>query len=134
MNRKLSVFAATAAVLLALGVAFGAFGAHFLAAQISDHYLSVFKTGILYHFIHSLGLLAVISLWGMMNRNDIKLITTLFIAGIFLFSGSLYVISIAELLNIPGLKKLGMITPLGGLCFIIAWILTAVKLLSNETK
>jgi uncharacterized membrane protein YgdD (TMEM256/DUF423 family) len=107
----------TAAILLALAVAIGAFGAHGLKSHLSNETIQVFKTGVEYHFYHALGLLLIgilsISLpSGLLNWSAI-LIT----AGIILFSGSLYILAIT------GIKWLGAITPLGGLSFIAGWIL-----------
>jgi len=98
-----------------LGVALGAFGAHGLRARLSPEMLAVFETGVRYHLVHAVALLA---LAGLMNRLNGWLVTTagwLFVAGIVLFSGSLY------LLALTGVTILGAITPLGGLAFLAGW-------------
>jgi uncharacterized membrane protein YgdD (TMEM256/DUF423 family) len=115
----------TAAILLALAVAIGAFGAHGLKSHLSNEMIQVFKTGVEYHFYHALGLLLIgilsISLpSGLLNWSAI-LIT----AGIILFSGSLYILAIT------GIKWLGAITPLGGLSFIAGWILLFAAVLKT---
>lgn len=118
----------TAAILMALAVALGAFGAHALKSQISGEMLKVYQTGVDYHFYHALGLLLVGVLAinkpaGLLNWS------ALFLAvGILLFSGSLY------LLAITGIKMLGAITPFGGLSFIAAWILLFVAVLKMPAK
>ena len=109
-----------AAVSGLLAVALGAFGAHGLKAIISPEMLEVYKTGVQYQFYHTFALLAVGIL---MNFNQSKALTWsayLFITGIVLFSGSLYVLAITDV------KALGMITPFGGITWIAAWFLLIV--------
>ncbi|HLR31928.1 MAG TPA: DUF423 domain-containing protein [Fodinibius sp.] len=105
-------------ISMALAVALGAFGAHGLKKILSQEMLTIFETGISYHFYHALGLLAV----GVVARYipDSALLSWsgwLMLAGIVIFSGSLYFLSIS------GIRWLGAITPIGGLCFIASWIL-----------
>ena len=100
-----------AAVLCFLAVALGAFGAHSLKATLQAHdMVSVWEKAVLYHFLHALALL-VLALHGIGSRAP----SILFVAGIVLFSGSLY------LLALTNLRWLGAITPLGGLCFLAGW-------------
>ena len=103
-----------AAVLGLLAVALGAFGAHGLRGRISESALSAFHTGVLYHLVHAVALLAL-SLYARATQAVITVPAALFTAGIVLFSGSLYVLSLT------GAHKLGMVTPLGGLSFIAGW-------------
>ncbi len=103
------------------GVGFGAFGAHGLKAILSPEMLEVYKTGVTYQMWHALGLglIAVFS----QQAPKAKLLRWagwLMFAGILVFSGSLY------LLAILNLKWLGMITPLGGVMFLVAWLLVAL--------
>jgi uncharacterized membrane protein YgdD (TMEM256/DUF423 family) len=100
-----------------LGVAMGAFGSHLLRAKLSDHYLEVFKTGVLYHFLHALALFVVAWLSTQSSDPKVQYAGIFFMAGIVLFSGSLYILSITEI------KWLGAITPLGGLSFLAGWAL-----------
>jgi uncharacterized membrane protein YgdD (TMEM256/DUF423 family) len=109
----------TGAVLAGVGVALGAFGAHGLKARVTPELLTVFETGVRYHMYHALGLLAVG--WAM-SRNplpSIQIAGILFVLGIGLFSGSLY------LMTFTGARWLGAITPLGGLAFLVGWALLA---------
>jgi len=101
-----------------LAVALGAFGAHGLKTVLSTQALQTYQTGVDYHFLHALGLLAI----GIIYREfpKVNLAGWLMFAGIILFSGSLYVLSFT------GIKALGMITPLGGLCFLMSWLWLAV--------
>ena len=95
-----------------MGIATGAFGAHYLKGKVSDPILlETWKTASYYHLIHSAIFLYVSNL--PKNRN---LIGGLFLGGIILFSGSLYTLVLTEK------KKLGMITPIGGLTLIVAWL------------
>ncbi|MDR6777915.1 uncharacterized membrane protein YgdD (TMEM256/DUF423 family) [Paenibacillus peoriae] len=107
-------------IMMMLAVAIGAFGAHIVKAWIDADALAVYETGVKYHMIHAVGLL-IIALaagqWGSSNR--LRWAARLLLTGIILFSGSLYVLSLT------GIRVLGAITPLGGVCFIAGWILLA---------
>ena len=113
------IWAKMASVLMFLGVVLGSFGSHALRGKISDYYLEVYKTGVLYHMIHALGLFAVAWLSTQSSDPKISLAGIFMLVGIILFSGSLYVLSVT------GMKWLGAITPLGGLSFLVAWVLLA---------
>ena len=100
-----------AALLCFLAVGLGAFGAHWLKSTIEAHgMLEVWNKAVLYHFVHAVALLAL-ALHGAANRGAWWLL----LAGILLFSGSLYVMSLTNV------RALGAITPLGGLCFLAGW-------------
>ena len=100
-----------AAALCFLAVALGAFGAHSLRSTLETHgMLDAWNKAVLYHFIHAIALLAL-ALYSTANRGACWLL----FAGIFLFSGSLY------LLALSNVRWLGAITPLGGLCFLAGW-------------
>jgi uncharacterized membrane protein YgdD (TMEM256/DUF423 family) len=99
-----------------LSVVLGAFAAHGLEDQLSDRHMATFRTAVLYHFLHTLALLAVISLPDQLAKPSLcHWAAVSFAAGIVLFSGSLYLL---VLTNTP---TLGMVTPLGGLAFIAGW-------------
>ena len=95
----------------------GAFGAHALTAQLSAEALSIWQTAVQYHFWHALALLAV-ALAG--PGPGFKLAGWLLIAGLLLFSGSLYALA----LGAP--RVVGMVTPLGGVALILGWLAFAV--------
>lgn len=114
---------ATGSVLCGLGVILGAFGAHGLRARLSPEMLVVFETGVRYHLIHALGLLAVAWAASRWPGSYVSIAGYLFVAGIFIFSGSLYVLAIT------GMRWLGAITPIGGVCLIVGWGLLAVGVL-----
>lgn len=110
----------TASAILALAVAFGAFGAHGLKAHLSVQMMQVYKTGVEYHFYHALGLLVIGVLSFNIQSVWLKWSAILLTYGIILFSGSLYIMAIS------GIKWLGAITPLGGISLISGWILLFV--------
>lgn len=116
-----STFLLASALCGLAGVALGAFGAHGLATVLSNDMLQVFKTAVDYQMWHALGL-GLIALIQLQAPDAVLLKWSgwLMLVGIWLFSGSLY------LLAILNLKWLGMITPLGGVCFILSWLLLAV--------
>ncbi len=115
-NARFFLLAGSANMMLA--VMFGAFAAHALKSRISEHMLSIFHTGVEYHFYHALGLLVVgiLMLHQSQSPDFFKWSGWLMLSGIFLFSGSLYILSIS------GIRWLGMITPVGGTMFIAAWL------------
>jgi uncharacterized membrane protein YgdD (TMEM256/DUF423 family) len=113
-----STFVILASIAGFLGVAIGAFGAHSLAKHFAA-YPEVepsFKTGVQYHLYHALGLLGVAWASGRWSSGLIPLSGYLFVLGIILFSGSLYALALTR--N----RKLGAITPLGGLAFLAGWL------------
>jgi uncharacterized membrane protein YgdD (TMEM256/DUF423 family) len=119
------LFAAAGALLAAGSVVIGAFGAHSLKARISADLLGVFETGARYHMYHALALFA--AAWAYCRHPGflIEVAGWLFIAGIALFSGSLYILALT------GARWLGAVTPLGGLSFIAGWLALLVGLLKT---
>lgn len=115
-----------AALLGALAVALGAFGAHGLKQVAEPDAIRIFETAVRYHFHHVFALLALGILahlfpaqrasWNWSNR--------LFVAGILIFSGSLYLLTAAKVID-ASMGWLGAITPIGGLCFIGGWLMLA---------
>ena len=100
-----------AAALCFLAVALGAFGAHSLRARLQGFdTVDVWNKAALYHFLHAIALLALA-----LHGGSLRVVSSLFIAGIAIFSGSLYVLALTNT------RLLGAITPLGGLCFLVGW-------------
>lgn len=114
-------FLTLAALSGLLAVALGAFGAHGLKQRLPVDMMAVYQTGVQYHFWHTLALLGVgiLLLQGVQGKLMVAS-GWLFIAGILLFSGSLYVLAIT------GVRSLGMITPVGGVFWIAAWLCLAL--------
>lgn len=104
--------------LAALAVAAGAFGAHALAPRITPERLQTFETAVRYQMFHALGLLVLAMLDA--GTREATWAGILFVAGVVLFSGSLY------LLVLTGVRVFGAITPLGGVALIAAWVLLAI--------
>ena len=101
-----------------LAVSIGAFAAHILRDKLSPDLLNTFQTGVQYHMYHALGLFGIgLLMLNFPSSTLLRISAYLMMAGIVLFSGSLY------LLSITGTRWLGAITPLGGLCFLTAWML-----------
>ena len=122
MHKK---FLITASFLGALSVILGAFAAHKLKEIFEPQLLQTFETAVKYQMYHALALLAVGILYKDFPLKQLRLAGGLFIAGIILFSGSLYLLCFIQYQNIPA-KWVGAITPFGGLCFIAGWLLLAV--------
>jgi uncharacterized membrane protein YgdD (TMEM256/DUF423 family) len=115
-------FLRTAAIMGLLAVALGAFGAHGLKQVVPPDALSTFETGVRYQFYHALALLAVAIIFEKFPVGLIRYAGICFIAGVILFSGSLYALTAVLATDAVGLQKLGIITPFGGLFFIAGWI------------
>ncbi|MCF7823740.1 MAG: DUF423 domain-containing protein [Candidatus Marinimicrobia bacterium] len=115
-------FAFIGAVFAGLTVALGAFAAHALKAILDSYSQSVWEKAVFYQAIHSLALLILPTMSHLMTPKTLQITGYLFIAGIFLFSGSLFVLAVT------GRKYLGAITPFGGIAFILGWTWLAVSL------
>lgn len=106
-----------------LSVAFGAFGAHMLEGRVADKYLDTWQTAVQYQMFHAIGLMAVAILMSSSLLGPLSSLNWagyLMLAGIVIFSGSLYVLSLT------GISILGAITPIGGVAFIAGWIMLIV--------
>jgi uncharacterized membrane protein YgdD (TMEM256/DUF423 family) len=119
---------ATGAIGLALAVILGAFGAHGLRSRLDANSMGVYERAVFYHFIHAMGLLVVSILLrlGAVSLTAGSWVCALLLAGVIIFSGSLY------LLAVTGIRSFGAITPIGGLSFIVAWVLLAIALVRNR--
>lgn len=117
-----STFIKLAAILGALAVALGAFGAHALKKHASEYAIGIFETGVRYQFYHVVALLAVGILYKDFGNRWMNYAGWSFIIGMLLFSGSLYLLTYVKMIDKPSLNWLGAITPLGGLAFIAGWI------------
>ncbi len=121
MNQKL-IFT-IASIYGALGVGIGAFGAHGLKKILEAHNrIETFQTGVEYQFYHVFALFVVGILMQWYNHDALKIAAWMFTIGIFIFSFSLYALSLT------GINKLGAITPIGGVFFIVGWFYLAYSL------
>jgi uncharacterized membrane protein YgdD (TMEM256/DUF423 family) len=114
MARRILISGALVALL---GVAGGAFGAHGLRPFLSEHMMNAFETGVRYQLFHALGMLGAGLSLAYAPARVFHYAAWAFLLGIVLFSGSLYVLSIS------GVRAFGMLTPVGGLCFLVGWSL-----------
>ncbi len=114
---------AIGAAFLALAVAMGAFGAHALKERLDDYSRTVYEKAVFYHFIHALGILIVslLARTGILTASGAERTSWLLALGIVLFSGSLYALAIS------GVRILGAITPIGGVAFILGWVILAYE-------
>jgi uncharacterized membrane protein YgdD (TMEM256/DUF423 family) len=120
MPATAKLFLVVGSIAALLAVAFGAFGAHALKTRIAPELMPVYRTGVEYHFYHALGLMLVgLAAVHLPESAYLRSAGWAMLAGIVLFSGSLY------LLALTGLAWLGAITPFGGTAFIAAWALFA---------
>lgn len=118
MNKRIIL---TAAIFGCLAVALGAFGAHGLKNMISESQLLTWHKGVEYQFYHTLAIL-YLSTFGRFKSKLILMSFLFFSTGILFFSGSLYLLSLKDVLHLQSVQYIGPITPLGGLCFILGWI------------
>ena len=124
----------TAAILGALSVALGAFAAHTLRGAVSEYALEIFETSVRYQFYHAFALLASGILCKEFPNKFIKWSGKLFIAGIILFSASLYALTFIKAAVLPGYDWIGAITPFGGLCFIAGWLCLFLGIAKNPKR
>ena len=115
---------AAGAIALGLAVAIGAFGAHGLQGRLDSYSMTIYERAVFYHFVHALGIL-IVSLMPL-SRAGIAWTCGLLLAGVILFSGSLYALALT------GHRVLGAITPFGGVSFIAGWVVLAVTALRSR--
>jgi uncharacterized membrane protein YgdD (TMEM256/DUF423 family) len=115
-----NIFALLGSISALLGVALGAFGAHALKQTLSPAMLAVFETGVRYQMYHSFALL--VTAWAVENSRNANFSRAgwAFVAGIILFSGSLYALTLTDI------QGFGLVTPVGGAAFLAGWLLLAV--------
>lgn len=114
-----------------LGVMLGAFGAHGLKQLVGPETVGTFQTGVQYQMYHAFALLIVGILYERMPHAFLNWAGGLFVGGIILFSGSLYLLAALKAANKVGLSGVGIITPIGGLLFIAGWLLLLMAFLKR---
>ena len=125
-------FLITAALLAGFSVLLGAFASHQLKQVVAADVLQIFETAVRYQMYHALALLVTGMLCQSFPAKQLRWAGNLFITGIILFSGSLYLLCFIKHQNIQALW-VGAITPLGGLCFIAGWVLLAFSIAKKAT-
>lgn len=121
-------FIIAGAVNAFIAVAFGAFGAHALKERLSEKYLAIWETAVQYQMYHAIGLIVIGILMStniIGNVSQLSWAGYLMLAGIVIFSGSLYVLSLS------GIGVLGAITPIGGVAFLSAWVLVVIAVVKH---
>jgi uncharacterized membrane protein YgdD (TMEM256/DUF423 family) len=125
MNRQIII---TASILGLLAVITGAFGAHGLKDLLPAQELDVWKTAVQYQFYHALAML-LLAVLGSQDKMNVKASYYFFLFGVILFSGSLYLLSCRAILGWGLLAAVGIITPIGGLLFILGWLFLFINAL-----
>ena len=132
VNLQQKKFILTGLVLIILGIILGAFGAHGLKGKVSVEKLIAYETAVRYQLFNGIGLLAIAAISALLHYT-IKPSFWLILLGVILFSGSIYGMVILELMQMPALKILGPITPLGGLSMIVGWLLILIQAMRQES-
>lgn len=123
MNKSILIKAAVFGVIAVIG---GAFGAHALKAVLTAEHLTSFNTGVRYQLVHAVVLLVLFLLKDRFNLKQFKIAATLIFWGVILFSGSIYLLTIKNIIGVEWLKFAGPITPIGGTLIIIGWVFIIV--------
>ena len=127
MTPLAKIFLALGSIAMLLAVALGAFGAHALKQTLAPELMATYETAVNYHFIHALGLLAVgLLALHLPASGTLRWAGVLMAAGLLLFSGSLYALSLS------GIRGLGVLTPVGGVALLAAWLLLAVAVVRAD--
>ncbi|WP_166627013.1 DUF423 domain-containing protein [Jeotgalicoccus sp. S0W5] len=116
----MKLFVILGAINALIAVACGAFGAHALEAKLEQHYLDIWETAVKYQFYHALGLIAIGILIQVTGAQFLTAAGWFMLAGIIFFTGSLMVLALS------GVSILGAVTPIGGVMFLISWILVII--------
>jgi uncharacterized membrane protein YgdD (TMEM256/DUF423 family) len=131
MHRK---YLTTGSLLAGLAVILGAFGAHKLKEMVPPETVASFQTGVQYQMYHSLALILVAIVFERFSNKYITWSGACFITGIILFSGSLYLLTALKASDQVGLKGLGLITPIGGVFFVLGWVFLVLGVRSRSRE
>ncbi|TVR65033.1 MAG: DUF423 domain-containing protein [Candidatus Competibacteraceae bacterium] len=127
MSLSAKVFLGLGSFAMLLAVAMGAFGAHALKKTLTAELMAIYETAVHYHFYHALGLLVIGVLASRLpDTTLLRGSGILMAAGLLLFSGSLYALSLS------GIRWLGAITPIGGIAFLLAWLLLLIAVIRTD--
>ena len=132
MNKQQKNFILTGLMLIITGIILGAFGAHGLKGKVSIEKLTAYETGVRYQLFNGVGMLALAGASSLF-RFSIKPSFWLILLGVLLFSGSIYMMTLQELMQTPVSKILGPITPLGGLSMIVGWFLIFIQAMRQKS-
>ncbi|MBL7726133.1 MAG: DUF423 domain-containing protein [Dinghuibacter sp.] len=123
MHRSIFLWSAISGIL---AVAIGAFGSHALRKYLPPEDIAIYKTGVEYHFYHTLALLGTGILYKHYHKPLLALAALAFGVGIIFFPFSLYLLTITKISSGGEEKWLGAVTPFGGICFILGWLFLAI--------
>jgi uncharacterized membrane protein YgdD (TMEM256/DUF423 family) len=121
------------AIGMAISISLGALGAHQLKKMLSATSLEIFHTGVDYLLYHSLAFLILAALIQFIDIKRLLLAARMFLAGMILFSGSLFAICILQYNSVDIPMWLGILTPIGGVCFIVGWAIVALAAFKKQT-
>lgn len=121
MQKKFKLLILLTSIMGVLAVMFGAFGSHILAEKLEPKSLSAYKTGVEYHFIHTLAMFGTALLYRIYRIKGLFFICLFFLGGILLFSGSLYILAMKDIIGLKSTQFIGPLTPLGGLALMGSW-------------
>lgn len=121
MQSKFKTLILLTSAMGAIAIILGAFGSHYLAERLAPKSLSAFRTGVDYHFYHTLAMFCTALLYRAYRIKGLFYVGLYFLGGIFLFSGSLYILALKDYMGWPIPKAFGLLTPLGGLGLMGAW-------------
>ena len=127
---KTNKYLQIATISMVIAIALGAMGAHYLkeTLELPTDKLDSWKTGVFYQITHSLGIFILLLLATIFKIDKLGAVINLFLIGIVLFSGSIYLLTLNSIWQIDAVKFLGPITPIGGLLFILGWVLLFFRL------
>jgi len=108
-----------------MSVIMGAFGAHLLKDSLNEYSKAIYDKAVLYQMFHAIGILIISILDQILNDVNLSISLWFFILGVVLFSGSLYLLALTQV------KAIGVITPIGGLLFILGWIIVILRVYKN---
>jgi len=131
LKNNLEILIVVVLIMLGLSVALGAFGSHGLKGLLTPYMLDVYHTACQYLSVHSLGLflILILNITTKFKISKASIYSLLF--GVLIFSSTLILISVSELLNMLWLKKLGMITPIGGVLMVLGYLMTGFNVLKS---
>lgn len=122
MQKKFKTLILITTILGAMAVIMGAFGSHVLKSQIGPKSLGAYETAVQYQFYHTLAIFCTALLYRSYRIKGLFFIGLFFLGGIALFSGSLYILALKDLIGLQNTKYIGLLTPLGGLALIGSWM------------
>ncbi len=132
VNDQQKKFILAGLILIIVGIILGAFGAHGLKGKVSVEKLNAYETAVRYQLFNGVGLLALAGV-SVLFRFSIKPSFWFILSGVLLFSGSIYGMTLQELMQVPVSKILGPITPIGGLIMIVGWLLILIQAIRQKS-